>query len=280
MVLIHITRGADEFVYQTQCNVSVDIVTTAIANLHNLRGRVRRLVGGVRDLAKYGPMKPEAERGLTEEQINALGSEKKEVSGADPIGVRVGQAPAEQLQQTLNQCAAAAEESVSNAHAKLRKPLDEDRIKECIQNIKGAVMMAYPMGLPEWDVVRMNLEEREDLAGTEDSKHVLDPATSCLWFAGKCMDRDYPLSKYIGTNEKVTIKARIEPKGGSAPQREPAVDEETRRKMMSYWHKKEQEAHKLEEADEDSYLNSAWANPKGFKQSALGLGNIKFKPGR
>jgi hypothetical protein len=128
-------------------------------------------------------------------------------------------------------------------------------------------------------VVRQNLEEKEDLSGQEDSKHVLDPASAAMWFAGKCMDRDHALDKYTGKNEKVMIKARIEPKGGNAPQREPAVDEETRAKMMSFWHKKEQESQKLENEDEDSYLNSSWANPKGFKQSVLGMGEIKFRPG-
>lgn len=233
----------------------------------------------MRELSKYGPAKAESERGLSEEQVNALGSQQKELVGADPLGNRVGQAPLAQLQATLNQCAADAEEAISNNHAKLRRPLSVSRIQETLQNCKGAVMMAYPGGLPEWDPVRLALDDQEDLGGTEDSKHVLDSASSALWFAGKCWDRDQLVSKYLGANEKTTIKARIESKGGNAPQREPAVDEETRAKMMSYWHKKEQESNKLEEADEDSYLNSAWANPKGFKQSVLGMGDIKFKSG-
>lgn len=234
----------------------------------------------MRELAKFGPAKKESERGLSEDQLNALGtSEMKQSEGADPLGNRVGQAPPAQLQGTLNQCAQEAEDAISNNHAKLRRPLSLAAILEKIQNCKGAVMMAYPGGLPEWDPVRRALEDDEDLSLTEDSKLVLDPASSQLWFAGKCWDRDHVLSKYLGTNEKTTIKARIESKGGNAPQREPAVDEETRKKMMSFWHKKEQEQAKLETEDEDSYLNSSWANPKGFKQSANGLGDIKFKPG-
>ena len=224
-------------------------------------------------------MKPEAERGLSESQINALGTEQKHDPQADPLGIRQGRPPSEQLQATLNQVAQAAEDAISNSHAKLRRPLSVAAILEALQNIKGAVMMAYPQGLPAWDSVKQGIDDTEELGGTEDSKHVLDPASSALWFAGKCMDRDHILSKYVGTNEKVTIKARIEAKGGNAPQREPAVDEDTRRKMMGLWHKKEQEQAKLEEADEDSYLNSSWANPKGFKQSVLGMGEIKFKPG-
>lgn len=231
-------------------------------------------------MAKYGPAKMESERGLSEEQINALGEEQKAPAGADPLGNRIGQPPPQQLQGTLNQCAADAEEAISNNHAKLRRPLSVARILETVQNCKGAVMMAYPGGLPDWDPVKRALDDTEELGGTEDSKHVLDPASSSLWFAGKCWDRDHLVSKYLGSNEKTTIKARIESKGGNAPQREPAVDEETRKKMMAFWHKKEQEQAKLDNEDEDSYLNSAWANPKGFKQNAIGMGEIKFKPGR
>lgn len=281
MVLIHITKGIEEFIYETKCTASVDDVTREISELHNLRLRIKRLAGGMRELAKYGPARPESERGLTAEQIAQGGAEEGKRSDTDdPLGMRVGQPPAKQLQDTLNQCATEAEESISNSLAKLRRPLSLAAIREKLQNCKGAVMMAYPQGLPDWDSVKHALEDTEDLSGSEDSKHVLDPASSVLWFAGKQLDRDHPLSKYVGSNEKVTIKARVESKGGQAPQREAAVDEETQRKMMAYWHKKEQEQQKLQEEDEDSYLNSAWANPKGFKQSVLGMGEIKFKPGR
>ncbi len=34
--------------------------------------------------------------------------------------------------------------------------------QDVIDNIRGAVMICYPMGLPEWDLVRMLLEDRED----------------------------------------------------------------------------------------------------------------------
>jgi hypothetical protein len=34
-------------------------------------------------------------------------------------------------------------------------------LKEAVDNIRGAVMICYPMGLPEWDLIRMLLEDRE-----------------------------------------------------------------------------------------------------------------------
>lgn len=47
-----------------------------------------------------------------------------------------------------------------------RVPLTKHRLSEAIDNIRGAVMICYPMGLPEWDFVRQALEATEDLAGT------------------------------------------------------------------------------------------------------------------
>lgn len=44
--------------------------------------------------------------------------------------------------------------------------LTEKLLTEAIDNIRGAVMICYPMGLPEWDLIRENLEGTEDLSGT------------------------------------------------------------------------------------------------------------------
>lgn len=60
----------------------------------------------------------------------------------------------------------------------------------------------------------------------------------------------------------MVIKATM--KGGGAPQREPMIDPETHKKMLSYYHQKQEEAKKFDEADEnaDQYMNSAWADNK------------------
>lgn len=224
-------------------------------------------------------MRPEEKRGLTDEQINATGAEMKEVPGADPLGLREGkeQAPNSSVAETMNKCADEVEKLVSAELAKRRNCIDVDKVKEAIQNVKGAVMMGYPMGLPEWDTVRMNLEGVEDLSGQEESKWVLESESCSLWFAGKQMMRDEVLQKYIGKNEKCIVQAKFTKKGSGAPQRPPAVDEDTQKKMMAYWHKKQAEQKDLEEDDEDQYLNSAWANPKAFKTQMHGLGGIRFR---
>lgn len=92
-------------------------------------------------------------------------------------------------------------------------------------------------------------------------------------------DQKFEMSKYCGKNDKCTIKAKMENKGSGAPQREPAIDEETRKAMMAKWHKKQEQEKLLEEDDEDAFANSAWANPKAWKNDIAGVGSIKFRPG-
>lgn len=51
-----------------------------------------------------------------------------------------------------------------------KQPLTAAALQSAIDNIRGAVMICYPQGLPEWDFVRQCLEEREDLTGTNVSE--------------------------------------------------------------------------------------------------------------
>lgn len=41
-----------------------------------------------------------------------------------------------------------------------------EMVKDALDQLRGAVMIVYPMGLPPHDPVRMELEDKEDLSGT------------------------------------------------------------------------------------------------------------------
>lgn len=40
-------------------------------------------------------------------------------------------------------------------------------VKEALDQLRGAVMIVYPMGLPPHDPIKMEFEHREDLSGTQ-----------------------------------------------------------------------------------------------------------------
>lgn len=42
-----------------------------------------------------------------------------------------------------------------------------EMIKEALDQLTGAVMIVYPMGLPPHDPIRMEFEDKEDLSGTQ-----------------------------------------------------------------------------------------------------------------
>ena len=45
--------------------------------------------------------------------------------------------------------------------------LTHEVVKDALDQMKGAVMIVYPMGLPPRDPVRQELENTEDLSGTQ-----------------------------------------------------------------------------------------------------------------
>ena len=73
--------------------------------------------------------------------------------------------------------------------------------------------------------------------------------------------------------------AKLQKKGQGAPVREPVVDQDAYKNMLSFYHKKQEEMKKLEDNSEDAYLNSAWADPKALKRDLTGAGTkISWKP--
>lgn len=46
-------------------------------------------------------------------------------------------------------------------------PLTTEVVKDVLDQMRGAVMIVYPMGLPPHDPVKQELENTEDLSGTQ-----------------------------------------------------------------------------------------------------------------
>ena len=163
-----------------------------------------------------------------------------------------------------------------------RKSLTEEEIKNKVLTIKDAIMTAYPMGLPEWDIIKIIIDTIE---GTTEkpykSNDMLELSTTSLWSMGKEFPKDNQLlSQRLGKNEKTKIICKLQKKSSDGddntpPAREPIVNDDERNAMMAYHFKRQEELKKLAEAEEDDYLNSSWADPKGLKKNFYGLENIR-----
>jgi cilia- and flagella-associated protein 298 len=152
-------------------------------------------------------------------------------------------------------------------------------LTEKLDNIRGAVTMAYPMGLPTWDVVRLTIEGIEGLAGTSAANEMLDENTAELWIASRCLDRNQTIYERFGKNEKTKVIAKLQRPGAGAPAREAVVSEEEKKAMMAYYFKKQEEMKQIAENSEDDYLHSSWADSKQLQRSLRGTSTGIKAPG-
>jgi hypothetical protein len=277
MVVIHIKRDdSNQYLYETSCGTSNDELITGLVTVWNMRIKLQFLVDNVRELAKHGPMKPPDQRGLDEiKEEEGEKIEKGQYYQSDPLGNRTGNGPGPQLADTIEKVSLDALAAINKNQVALKVALNVDMLSEKFDNIRGSVMMAYPMGLPEYDTVKGLLDDNEEFVEGQAAMALLDPKSATLWWAGKEFFRDQLVGDRVGKNEKTKIVAKIQGKGSGPPAREPAVSEAERSAMMAHYFKKQEELKKVAEADDDEYLGSAWANPQSMKQGLRGVGNIK-----
>lgn len=73
---------------------------------------------------------------------------------------------------------------------------------------------------------------------------------------------------------------KISKRGQGAPGREPVMTEEQRKEFMLQAYRRQEELKKLDADDDDSYLNSQWADSGNLKRSFHGLKDISWRPGK
>ncbi|VDM35507.1 unnamed protein product [Hydatigera taeniaeformis] len=158
------------------------------------------------------------------------------------------------------------------------KALTKELVNEAFLMLSGAVTIVYPMGLPPYDPIQMELKNEEELSGTHAGTEVIPSEDAALWFSGKEMLPGKLLSDYVGRNEKTKVIVKIQKRGAGAPAREAVISEADQRALMAYYYRRQEELKKLEENDDDSYLNSAWSEPGQLKRQFHGLSDIKWGP--
>ena len=262
MVLIHCKGKSDDhqFLYETTTSTPVSTVVRELVEIHNLRLRIQRLKVEGDELAQHGPARHPDKQGLDEDlQADAdgvLAPERGPTFCKDPNGKRDGNAPVAQVATMLRKALDDAAHVASKKQVTERRAVTTKKmLLDAIDVVRGAVMIAYPMGIPEWDPVRMDIEADEKPGDTPSSVDVLDPDAAQLWWAGKQMIAANKLAAHVGANEKTKIIAKLTKKGGGAPQREAPVSAEEQKAMMAYYHRRQEEMAALEANQEDDYAN-------------------------
>jgi hypothetical protein len=237
------------------------------------------LVEQARGLSKHGPMKPSEQQGLDEiaETEQGVVIVKGPNYVADPQGIRTGNGPGTQLAEVIERVCLDALAAINKNQVDLKVALTKETMQEKMDNIRGACTMAYPMGLPEHDMIREVFESKDPyfMDSNSGSADLFDPETATLWWAGKEFVRGETVAQRIGRNEKTKVVAKMQNKGQGPPGREPAVTESERNAMMAHYFKKQEEQKALALADDDDYHGSIWASGSEMKNGLRGTGNVR-----
>ncbi|MED6244295.1 hypothetical protein ATANTOWER_003127 [Ataeniobius toweri] len=203
--------------YASFCLTGGELQVTAI---YNGRLKVDRICSEIPELADHGVTLPPNMQGLTEEQIVELKLKDEweercipsggEVFRKDEIGRRNGHAPNDKMKDVLMRTVEEAKALICKKQVQANVCVTMEMVKEALDQLRGAVMIVYPMGLPPHDPIRMEFEEQEDLSGTQASLQVIAEDECQLWWAGKEMQRGKKLQDYIGKNEKTKLVVKIQ----------------------------------------------------------------------
>eukprot|EP01040_Poterioochromonas_malhamensis_P005469 gene5469-5872_t len=280
MVVLQIKIGdVDGFLYETACATPNDVLVRELVKIWNLRIRLRQLCGGILDLAKHGPMKHPQKAGIDEiqERYNGEVIDKNEFYCPDPTGNRTGNGVGPHLTETIERVVREVDAILDKNNITRKISITLAALTEKLDLVRGVVTMAYPMGLPEWDTVRLTIEGTEGIEGTAAGQELLDENTAELWVASRIFDRSpgQTVADRLGNNEKTKVVAKLQKPGNGPPGREAAVSEDEKKAMMAYYFKKQEEYKKLSEANEDDYLHSSWADPKQLQKSLRGQGSVR-----
>lgn len=291
MVLLHMKHTSPTWLAEAKAADGVEQTLRDLTAIHNARARLAALADAAATLADHGVAKTPEQQGLDddtpllEDYDVAAGVVKSRPPATstpqnyrkDPTERRTGDAPPDDIAKVLHKTVDDAKALLDERQVTMKVPCQLRALDEARNNIKGAVMIAYPMGLPDYDEVRQMLEGRHEGAAAAE---LLEVDKAALWCFSKELQLERPLSDYVGKNDKSKVVAKLQRKGAGAPQREPVVSEEEQKAMIAFYHKKQREAEALAAEEDDSYLNSRWADPKGLKHAFTGIGDVQWRGGR
>lgn len=259
MVVLHFKKGdGNQFLFETTTSVTVDDLTEQLVDLNNLRLKIDRLAVALEDLAAKGPLKPEGLRGLNEdgyaeyvrtEDITVTDGLKQMPPQVgtrqvkDDTHYRTGWVLSEEMTKKMLDQSMTMKNMIHKSSVDQKRFLTKELLTGQIDIVRGLMMMAYPgfHGLGEWEPVWVILENKEEFDEKLHATDDLQVETTSLWCVNKELQRGKTFADHFGKNEKTKMVIKAQKKGGGAPQREPLIDEETHKKMLSFYHKKQEE---------------------------------------
>lgn len=269
-MLINVTPTDTKLTFYFECNReegTEDVNSRGIRLLNSLIF-LSSLIDPLEDLAKYGPLRAPEYKALTGQQ-----------EGEEPLGphvdayhLRTGHAPDEAGKKTLADVAAEIRR-VCHTLPSQRQPVSEETVKETIAIAKGALMMVWPMGLPEYDPAKELLDAEEDaLEGKLEPQKYYNTETSCLFFAGSSLCSKGPTMNSIKCGANAVLKMTPSRSNTIVPRK---ADDEARATMMSYMFKREKSLKEAELNTTEEVYTREWTNKNSLRNQLHGLSDIR-----
>ena len=196
----------------------------------------------------------------------------------DPVQFRVGKAPTGPFKELLLNLVKEIEEIMKNPQHFLKQA----DISKAMKDLKEALAKVYPMGIPDYDPIRMEIENRECLQEFHNTQltNVADPQDTKLWFSSKELMPGQCLGDFLKKKKKTKVIIKIASLKSGQPSREPLLSEKDQHMLLAHSAKRREEMIALAKNSDDSYHDSPWADQGGLKRKMCGLDNISWKPGQ
>lgn len=255
MVLLHVKREESLFLYETPLTTSVADTLKNILEIYNGQLKVKRICSELKDLLDYGVYLPpdDSHVYLNEEKLNV--DTKKETCldfvptggyelNAHPNNRRTGLRPKREMGDILNRTMLEALAKVSNENVKSNTCLSQYEIEGALEMLEGAVKIVYEKGLPEYDPIQIEFQNKGDIEMRSNVSMSHTP--SVLWFSNKKLAPDKKLSEYFGKNEKSKVIIKLLDDSSDPPTKEPPFNEKERQQMILAEEKRRKELFNME----------------------------------
>lgn len=287
MVVISIKyKDGDGFMFETTTDTLNDDLIKSLVDIHNARLQATWVLESVPSLIQHDQNLDMEKK--SKEEIVTVDFEDTKGTDLDSVELtnETNDLDSSELHRLLNKSLDVLKEYLDKTKLQNRTAINLVTIKDQIDNIRGAMIRLYPLGLPKSDALmalNWGLDHDEDQDDDEKQYHnfpaisqMLVETETKLWCAGKEFVRGQRVSNRLGTNEKTRVICKLVKTSDGAPMREPVVNEKEREAMMKYYFKRQEELKRLAENEgfEDDYLNSEWADPKQMKRNLQGISNI------
>lgn len=158
----------------------------------------------------------------------------------DETNYRTGWVVSEEMADKILKEVMIAKQLVHKTQVDRKVNLTMEMLQGQMDVFRGLMMMAYPgyHGLGEWEPIVLLLENKDNWHNNTDMSDFLDPEKCSLWAVNKELNKNKKFSDIFGKNEKTKLVVKIQSTGSGAPVREPTIDQDTHKKMLSYYHKK------------------------------------------